>query len=157
MTLAIYYSPLQPAWLRVALSALVPIGGVVALLSVRPRRWAALGIVTAFALVLVAWLAIPPSNERDWQPDVAVLAFAEIQGDRVTVHNVRNNEYRSEADYRVRLEDRTFDLSRLRTLDLFLSYWGSPAIAHTILSWGFDDGQYLAISIETRKEKGEDY
>ena len=65
MTLAIHYSPLQPAWLRVALSAIIPIGGVVALLSVRPRRWAALGIATAFALILVAWLAIPPSNERD--------------------------------------------------------------------------------------------
>jgi hypothetical protein len=73
------------------------------------------------------------------------------------VRNVRNADYRSETDYTVRLEDRDMDLSRIRSLDLFLIYWGSPLIAHTIMSWGFDDGQYLAISIETRKEKGESY
>ena len=105
----------------------------------------------------MAWLAIPPSNTRDWQPDVATLPYAEIRGDRVTVHNVRNADYRSETDYTVRLEDRELDLSRLRSLDLFLVYWGSPLIAHTIMSWGFEGGQYLAVSIETRKEKGEEY
>jgi len=118
MSFAVHYSPLAPAWLRTALSVIVPAGGVAALVFVRPHRRAALGIVAAFSLILAAWLAIPPSNQRDWQPDVAVLAFAEVRGDRVTVHNVRNNEYRSETDYRVRLEDRTLDLSRLRTLDL---------------------------------------
>ena len=73
------------------------------------------------------------------------------------VHNVRNAEYRTETDYTVRLEDRALDLSKLRSLDLFLIYWGSPLIAHTIMSWGFEGDQYLAISIETRKEKGEEY
>jgi hypothetical protein len=110
-----------------------------------------------FVVVLVAWLAIPASNERDWQPDVATLPFAEIHGDRVTVHNVRNAEYRTETDYTVRLEDWELDLSRLRSLDIFLIQWGSPLIAHTIMSWGFEGDRYLAISIETRKEKGEDY
>ena len=95
--------------------------------------------------------------DRDWQPDVATLPYAEIRGDRVTVHNVRNADYRSETDYTVRLEDRELDLSRLRSLDLFLVYWGSPLIAHTIMSWGFEGDQYLAISIETRKEQGEAY
>jgi len=65
--------------------------------------------------------------------------------------------YRTETDYTVRLEDRTLDLAKLRSLDLFLIYWGSPLIAHTIMSWGFEGDQYLAISIETRKEKGEEY
>ncbi len=88
---------------------------------------------------------------------MATLAFADIQGDRVIVHNVRNAEYRTETDYIVRLEDRALDLSKLRSLDLFLVHWGSPAIAHTIMSWGFEGDQYLAISIETRKEKGEEY
>ena len=101
-------------------------------------------------MVLGTWLAIPPSNERDWQPDVATLAFADIQGDRVIVHNVRNAEYRTETDYTVRLEDRALDLSKLRSLDLFLVHWESPAIAHTIMSWGFEGDQYLAISIESQ-------
>jgi hypothetical protein len=119
------------------------------------RRGAAFGALVA--LVLAWWFSIAPSNHRDWQPDVAVLPWAEQDGDRVIVHDVRNNDYRTERDYTVRHEDRRFSLAALRTMDLFLSYWGSPLIAHTIVSFGFDDGQYLAVSIETRKEKGEEY
>ena len=159
MALAIYFDLASGAtpWLRAGLALLVPVGALVALLLVRPRRWVVVGILAVFVVVLVAWLVIPPSHARDWQPDVATLPFAEIHGDRMIVHNVRNADYRSETDYTVRLEDRDLDLSRIRSLDLFLIYWGSPLIAHTIISWGFDDGQYLAISIETRKEKGESY
>jgi len=157
MTLAILFSPLEPQWLRFGLTSLVPIGAVVALYLVRPVRRIPVVIVGAFVVVLGTWLAIPPSHDRDWQPDVATLPYADIRGDHVIVHNVRNTDYRSETDFIVRLEDRELDLSRLRSLDLFLIYWGSPAIAHTIMSWGFEDDQYLAISIETRKEKGESY
>jgi uncharacterized protein DUF4105 len=103
------------------------------------------------------WLSIPPSQDRDWQPDVAVLPSATFTGDQVTIHNIRNNDYRSETDYTVRYYDKTFDLATLRSVDLFLSYWGSPYIAHTIMSFGFEGGDYVAISIETRKEKGEEY
>jgi hypothetical protein len=159
MALAIYFdfSLLGPPWLRAALGILVPVGAVVALFLVRPRRWVLAGILGAFIVVLAAWLAIPASNERDWQPDVATLPFAVINGDRVIMHNVRNADYRTETDYTVRLEDRALDLSKLRSLDLFLIHWGSPAIAHTILSWGFEGDQYLAISIEARKAKGQQY
>jgi hypothetical protein len=159
MALAIYFdfSLLGPPWLRAGFGLLVVVSALVALWLVRPRRRALVGILGAFVVVLGVWLAIPPSNERDWQPDVATLAFADIQGDRVIVHNVRNAEYRTETDYTVRLEDRALDLSRLRSLDLFLVHWGSPLIAHTIMSWGFEGDRYLAISIETRKERGEGY
>jgi hypothetical protein len=157
--LAIYFDLARggPTWLRAGLALLLPLGALAALLFVRPRRWVVVWIAGAFVAVLVAWLAILPSHARDWQPDVATLPFAEIQGDRLIVHNVRNADYRSETDYTVRLEDRTLDLSRLRSVDLFLVHWGSPLIAHTIISWGFNDGQYLAISIETRKKRGESY
>ena len=159
MALAIYFdlAPRGISWLPAGLAIAVPVGALAALVLVRPRRWAVVGIAVAFVMVLVAWLAIPPSNTRDWQPDVATLPYAEIRGDRVTVHNVRNADYRSETDYTVRLEDRELDLSRLRSLDLFLVYWGSPLIAHTIMSWGFEGDQYLAVSIETRMERGEQY
>jgi hypothetical protein len=143
--------------MRTGLTALVPVGAMLALILVRPVRRVPVVILGAFIVVLGAWLAIPPSHERDWQLDVATLPFADIRGDHVIVHNVRNAEYRSETDYTVRLEDRELDLSRLRSLDLFLINWGSPWIAHTIMSWGFEGDQYLAISIETRKEKGEVY
>jgi len=110
-----------------------------------------------FAGVLVWWLSIPASNERDWQPDVVELPSATFAGDLVTIHNIRNNDYRTETDYTVRYYDKTFDLSKLHTADLFIAYWGSPFIAHTIMSFGFEGGDHVAISIETRKTKDEEY
>jgi uncharacterized protein DUF4105 len=115
--------------------------------------------VALFPVIIVAlwWTAIPASNKRDWTPDVARTARATFDGSRVTIENVRNFKYRSETDYDQRWETRTYDLDRIKGVDLFLSFWGPTEIAHTILSWDFDDGQHLAISIETRKEKGESY
>ncbi|MCR9094442.1 MAG: DUF4105 domain-containing protein [bacterium] len=110
-----------------------------------------------FVVVVAWWLSLAPSNDREWLRDVAKLPRAEIDGDRLVVHNVRNFEYRSEEDYTERWETREYDLSKLQGVDLFLSYWGSPHIAHTIASWDFGDGRPLAISIETRKEVGEAY
>lgn len=103
------------------------------------------------------WLALEPSNARDWQPEVARLPSATFEGELVTIENVRHLEYRSERDFDARWETRTIDLSKLTGVDMFLSYWGSPLIAHTIASWTFADAPPLAISIETRKEKGESY
>jgi hypothetical protein len=158
MALAIYFD-LAPGltWWHSALALLVPVFALVAVALVRPRWWVVVGIAVAFVAVLMVWFAIPPSNSRDWQPDVATLPWAEVRGDQLVFHNVRNADYRTETDYTVRLEDRHLDLSKLRALDLFLIYWGSPLIAHTIMSWAFDDGQHLAISIETRKRKGQSY
>jgi hypothetical protein len=107
--------------------------------------------------VALWWSSIPPSNSRDWTPDVARTARATFDGSHVTIQNVRNFNYRSENDYDQRWETRTYDLDRIQGLDLFISFWGPTEIAHTIVSWDFDDGQHLAISIETRKEKGESY
>jgi len=103
------------------------------------------------------WSTLRPSNDRKWQPDVARPPTAEIEGDRLTIHKVRNFDYRSETDFTERWETRTYDLSKIDRLDFFMSYWGSPSIAHTIMSWAFTDGQHIAISIETRKEVGESY
>jgi hypothetical protein len=124
---------------------------------VRPFWRAVMGYALAFALVLGWWLSLEARNDRDWLPDVARSPRAEIDGDRLMIHNVRNFDYRSEEDYTQRWETRSYDLSQLRGVDLFLSYWGSPWIAHTIASWDFGEGRNLAISIETRKEKGEQY
>lgn len=144
-------------WLRIPLAAGFLLAVVATWILARGRWWKLGLTVGAFAAVLVWWLALQPSNERDWQPDVAVLAYADIDGDKVTVHNIRNCDYRTETDYDVRHYDRTFDLARLRTVDLFMVYWGSPAMAHTMMSFGFEGGEQLCFSIETRKEKGESY
>ena len=124
---------------------------------VRPLRR---GLAVALALWLVVlgwWLHIPARNDRDWQPDVARLPSATFQGDVVTIHDVRDFDYTSETDFTEHWEDRTYDLSRVVGADIFLCFWGPTLIAHTIMSWEFDDGRHLAISIETRKEKGETY
>jgi len=155
--LAIYYSGLTSATFRTALSVAFVLGMLVGLFFVRPRRRAVMGFLVVFAGLVLWWLTIPPSNNRDWQADVAVLPYATFAGDSVTIHNIRNNEYRSETDFTPQYYDKTFQLSKLRTLDLFLCYWGPTLIAHTIMSFGFEGDGHVAISIETRKEKGEEY
>lgn len=127
------------------------------LIRLRPWRVAAGAFGLLVAMVLLWWLSLSPSNDRDWQLDVARPARATIEGDLLTIENVRNFHYRSETDYDEHWETRTYDLSKLRGVDMFFSFWGSPMIAHTIVSWEFEDGPPLAISIETRKEKGESY
>jgi len=131
---------------------------VVAVLGwIRPFRKSLSLFAVLFLAVVAWWLSIEPSNDREWLPDVARLPTARIEGDLVTIQNVRNFDYRSEFDYDEHWEERSYDLSKLQGVDLFLIYWGSPWIAHTIMSWQFEDGPPLAISIETRKEIGEAY
>jgi hypothetical protein len=119
------------------------------------RRRTLVGFGIAFGLLWLWWLAIPPSNDREWSSEYAVLPHATYEGNLVTVHHVRNFEYRSPEDFDVRHYTRTYDLDQLATLDLSFIYWTSEAIAHTILSFGFAGGEYLAVSIETRREKDE--
>jgi len=133
------------------------VAALAALLAVRPWTRAALAIGGLCVLVLAWWLSLEPSHDREWQPDVARDPVATIDGDRLTIRNVRNFRYRSETDYDESWEERTYDLSGLQGADFFLSHWGSPWIAHTIVSWDFGEGEHLAISIETRKEMGEAY
>jgi len=154
---AVYYSNLPTEWMRAAGAAAFAVGTVILFILVRPRRRAWLIFLTAFTGIVVWFILIPPSNDRDWRPDVAVLPYAETNGNFITVHNIRNCDYRSETDYTVRHYDRTFDLAKLQSVDLFVVHWGSPMIAHTMLSFGFGGGQYLCFSIETRNQRGQAY
>jgi hypothetical protein len=121
-------------------------------------RWRALGAFTALLMLLLAcWTQLEPSNDRDWQPESAVLAYASIDGDRVTLHNIRNFDYRREKDFTPAYYDRTFDLRELESVDLFTVYWMGPEIAHVFLSFGFTGGNHLAISIEARSERSDEY
>ena len=155
-TVAILYSNL-PDFLRPWMAGLFGIGSLIVLIGMHRNRRAQWGFLAAFAVALAWWLLMPPSNSRNWQPDVAVLPWADIQGNKVTIHNIRNCDYRSETDYTVRHYDKTFDLTGLKSVDLSLVYWGSPYIAHTMFSFGFEGGDFVCISIETRKEVGEAY
>jgi hypothetical protein len=151
------YFDVRVSALRVPLTVGFLLGVLAAWVFVR-SRWLKIGITAGgFLLVLIWWSSLAPSNDRDWQPDVALLAYADINERQVTLHNIRNCQYRTEADFDVRHYDQTFDLDDLRTVDLFMVYWGSPNIAHTMVSFGFTGDRYVCFSIETRKEKGESY
>ncbi len=121
------------------------------------RRPALLGFVCLFAVVLAWYFSIEPSNDRDWVTENAVLARATIDGNIVTVHNIRNFAYRTETDFTPAYYDKRFDLDQLEGVDLVATYWMGPHIAHVFLSFAFAGGEHLAISIEARKEKGEGY
>jgi Domain of unknown function (DUF4105) len=154
---AIYYSNLPWGWLRTAAAAGYVVALIVVLVRVPSWRLARLVVLAGFGVVLAWFLLIPPSNDRDWQPDVAVLPYADINTNQVTIHNIRNCDYRTETDYTVQHYDKTFDLDKLKTVDFYVVYWGSPLIAHTMMCFGFGDEGYVCISIETRKQKGQEY
>ncbi len=154
---ALYFAGPRPQALSTALALAYLLGMVAAFVFLRPFRRAVLLWALAFVGLLVWWGTVLPSQSKDWQPDVARTSWAELEGDRLVLHDIRDFDYRSETDYTPRYVDRTYDLTKLRGIDLFMSYWGSPAIAHTIVSWDFEDALPLAISIETRKDKTQQY
>jgi hypothetical protein len=108
--------------LRRPLAAVFGLSAIAALAFVRPRWRAQLGVAGAIVLVAAWWLTIRPSNTRDWQPEVAEVPYAEIEGDRVVIHNFRDFDYRSKTDFQPRWETKTVHLSNLRTGDFFTNY-----------------------------------
>ena len=154
--LALYLGPLHAtAWAAVVAG----VGLVAAIAALLPRlRWWPLALFAAvFIAFLIRWHGVRPSNDRDWQPDVALLPFATFDGDMVTIHNIRNFDYRSETDFTPHYYDKTFDMRQLDSADLIAVYWMGDAIAHVMLSFGFAEHDFVTVSIETRKERGESY
>jgi hypothetical protein len=147
----------ESAAIRGTLAGGVVLAAVLSALLVRPWWRAAVSVLLLFTIVLVWWLTLAPSNDRNWQPDVARLPTATIDGSELTIRNLRNFEYRGEDDFTERWETRTYDLDDLIGVDIFISYWGPTLYGHTITSWEFADGSHLAASVETRKEEGEGY
>jgi hypothetical protein len=148
--------PVSPG-LGTAAALAYAVAALAVLIWLRPFGRAALVVLASFAVLGLWWSTIRPSNDRDWAPEYANAPYGELDGDRLVLHNVRNFDYRTETDFTPHWETRTFDLSRITELDLFMSYWGSPWIAHTILSWRFAEGPPLAISIETRRTRTQEY
>jgi len=153
----LYYSPLLRGSWRANAAVAYAVISVLAFLFLPRRGRTAAGALLIFALMVVAFFLIPASNDRDWQPEVAMTPYATFQGDLITIHNLRNFDYRTETDFTPRWETRLYDLQKLDSVDLIAVYWAGKAIAHVMLSFGFEGKDYLTISIETRKEKSESY
>jgi len=157
-TVAVWYQcPTEP-WRSVltGATALVALACVFALTS--RVRWIGFAVFAGcFALFLVWWATISPTDNRDWAPDVARVVTAIVEGDEVEISNVRNFNWRSDTDFDQVWEQRTYRLSQVTDVDLLMSYWMGEPIAHTIVSFGFANGQRLAFSIETRKQRRQSY
>jgi uncharacterized protein DUF4105 len=154
-------------WFRLSTT---PVGGIVAAcvfivlglgsmaaLFTRHRMKGAVCFALAFGGLLVWWDTIAPPDHGDWAPEVARQTTGTFRGDVLTLSDVREFEWRSESDFDERWRERSYDLSKLKTVDLFLSYWGGPQMAHLIMSFGFDGGGQLAWSIEVRRERNGQY
>ncbi len=155
--IAALYVDCRVAGLRIPLTVLYVLAIVVVLVKVKRRIWAAALCLAGFCLVLTWWLSLKPSNEGDWQADAARTASIEINGDRVTIHNLRNCDYVTETDYTNCWSERTVYLSQLRYADLFFTTWGPKYIGHPIVSFQFGDNDHIAFSIEARYKVGQDY
>jgi hypothetical protein len=144
-----------PLWIAVW------IGALVAALVVGLRRGPGAGLIAVLACIAVFslwWMTILPTNDRDWQPDVAELLTGEIDPDdpdRIVLHNVRNFDWQTPSEATERWETRDYDLGAIDSADIILTYWAGPAIAHTMVSFGFADGEHIVFSIGIRPRRGQ--
>jgi hypothetical protein len=131
---------------------------VVAVLIFLRFSWASLGICFAlFAGVACWWCSIQATGKRDWQPEVTEAAWTERDGDKITIHNLRNFDYEPGQLATPRWETKVVDLSQLRGMDLSINFWGSTLICHPIVSFQFGPTDHVAISVETRMAEGQTY
>jgi len=150
------YFSLPWMWLKISASALFAVGIPLALIMIKPRR-RTFFIISILAFAVTAWQqAIPPTNDRDWVISVARLPRISVKGNDIKISNIRNFDYRSVTDFTPRYYSKNFKLNEIRSLDYILSYWdGNKAIAHSIFSFGFKNGDYIAVSVETRLSKNQ--
>ena len=159
-SLALWYRLPLPLWARyvgAALFVLFGLATVASLLIGRLRPQISFAFAVAFGAILVWWSTIQPPLHDDWATDVARQVTGRRDGDTLTLTNVRDFQWHGGSDFTERWTTRSYDLTKLRTLDLFLSYWAGPEMAHLILSFGFEGGDYLAWSIEVRRREGGEF
>ncbi len=156
-SLSIAYAGPDSSVIRISILVLFIIAAPIAFYFTHTLWLAMIPLAILFFVLLVWWGTLSPSNDKDWAVEVANIPYGLIKDNHLTLHNVRNFDYQTKTDFTEKWETRQYDLAQITSLDLFLSYWGSPHMAHTILSWGFSNGDYLAVSIETRKDKTQQY
>jgi len=156
---ALWYQMPAAKPIRIVAVALWGLFSVLVLLALYRTRmlYLAGAFVVALAVLLIWWHRVLPSNDRLWTDDVAEITSGTVDGNHVVLHNVRNFDWRSATDYTPHWETRGYDLDHLDSVDMILSYWTIQAIAHVLISFGFDDGTQVAFSVEIRPEKGETF
>jgi hypothetical protein len=158
-SLALWYRLPVPEGLRTAIALLFLLLGVATIAASFSRYQGAVSVAFAVAVCSTAvwWSTIRPPDHADWAPEVARQVTGSVAGDQLTLTNVRDFEWHDGREATERWITRSYDLDNLRTLDLFMSYWAGPEMAHVILSFGFEGDEYLAWSIEVRRTRGGEF
>jgi hypothetical protein len=155
--LALWFFPAWPSWMQFVVTIIALAVSVGHCWHAR-RIWKPLGLIAGFLLVRGLWEFNRPSNDRVWIDVNARTVSAELNGDQVRIRNFRSAHWRTAKDYDLNWEERTYDLAQLRTVDFVISPFAfGRTFAHTFLTFGFADGEYVAISVEIRRERGESY
>ena len=154
---AALYFDFQVANLQLSLAVLYLVLMLGAFCCLRHRPIRVLILIAGFVVVAFWWFSLKPTNHRNWQPDNAQTASADIDGDHITIHNFRNCSYVTELDYTCQWETRSFDLANLTGADIFITWWGPTLIAHPITSFDFGPQGHVPVSIETRDVVGQSY
>jgi Domain of unknown function (DUF4105) len=157
--LALWFRLPAPEGLRAAAAVLFAILGLatIAALFLRRSRIALVVFAAAFGGLLVWWSTIKPPLDGDWAPDVARQTTGTVVDNILTLSDVRDFDWRTDSDFTERWSKRSYELSKLKTLDLFLAYWAGPEMAHVIMSFGFEGGEFLAWSVEVRRGKNSEF
>ncbi|NYT35963.1 DUF4105 domain-containing protein [Allopusillimonas soli] len=158
--LALYIRLPAPRWAGASAAAVWLVLAAAALAGTASGQWwLAYAYGAVLSGLLAWWHSIRPAGDRDWIPEVARQTHGVVQGDWITLRNVRNFAWRSRSDFTPRWETRRYAISRLQSVDLTLSYWGHRSIAHALVSFGFldEDGRndYVVFSVEIRRKKGD--
>jgi Domain of unknown function (DUF4105) len=143
--------------LRTPAAVLYLIVTLAALWFLRRRNLGLMVTLVGFAIVALWWFSLKPSNNRAWRLDNAETSYADVSGDQVTIHGLRSCDYLTENSYTCDWETRSYSLADLRGVDIFITWWGSPWIAHPVTSFDFGDEGHVAMSIETRNVVGQGY
>ena len=156
IALAIHYHVYRP-WLRyfVTLVPLIVVGTALMSLPIFPDAFA-----VWFGLLVIAtawWFTLRPKTDRDWACGMEVLPHVEIRDNTLYVQNFRNFSYTESGEPIRHYEERVYDLTKLSSIDYFLSHWSGPVMAHTLVSFGFSDQQYLCVSVEARRQQWQTY
>ncbi|TVP72425.1 MAG: DUF4105 domain-containing protein, partial [Gemmatimonadales bacterium] len=146
-----------PGW-RMALALLWAAGALALVVGLRSRQRAFGALAGWTAPVLIFFLLLSPSNDRDWEAPSSRTAHATIDGREVTLHDVRDFRYAEDGSWEPAWYDATYDLDELERTWFVLTEFGEmEGLAHVMLSFEFSDDRFVVLSVEIRRQEGEAY
>lgn len=121
--------------------------------------------LAAVVLVLVAGITAvvvarrTPRADRDWAVDQARPARIAFGDGEVRIENLRDFRHRPGGELTVAYREETVNLADVRRVWFVLAPFASRfrGLAHSLLSFELTGDRFIAISVEARRERGEEY